>query len=82
MIIDLEQPGVPSVEVQVSLEQVGDLLSVVEANSVISAVDKVQHKLEQQLRKHKQKRTRIIAHQHWDRWLGPVRQMNNLIDSL
>ena len=57
MIIDLEQPGVPSVEVQVSLEQVGDLLSVVEANSVISAVDKVQHKLEQQLRKHKQKRT-------------------------
>ena len=55
--VELKQPEAPSVEVQVSLERAGDLLAVVEANSVISAVDKVQHKLEQQLRKHKEKRT-------------------------
>ena len=57
VIVDLKQPAAPSVEIQVSLERAGDLLAVVEANSVISAVDKVQHKLEQQLRKHKEKRT-------------------------
>ncbi len=57
VIVDLKELEVPSVEVQVSLERAGDLLAVVEADSVISAVDKVQHKLEQQLRKHKEKRT-------------------------
>ena len=57
VIVDLKRLEVPSVEVQVSLERTGDLLAVVEANSLISAVDKVQHKLERQLRKHKQKQT-------------------------
>ena len=57
VIVDLEQLEIPSVEVQVSLERAADLRAVVEANNVVSAVDKVQHKLEQQLRKHKQKRT-------------------------
>jgi len=40
----------------VSLERAGDLRAVCEANNVISAVNKVQHKLEQELRKCKQKR--------------------------
>ena len=33
------------------------MVAIVEASTVMSAVDKIQHKLEQQLRKHKQKRT-------------------------
>ena len=57
VIVDLKQLEVPSVEAQVSLERAASLLAVVEASSVMSAVDKVQHKLEQQLRKYKQKRT-------------------------
>ena len=57
VIVDLKQLAVPSVEVRVSLERAASLLAVVEANSLISAVDRVQHKLAQQLRKQKQKRT-------------------------
>jgi len=57
VIVDLGELEVPSVEAQVSLERAASLLAIGNAGSVMSAVDKVQHKLEQQLRKHKQKRT-------------------------
>ena len=57
VIVDLKQLEVPFVEAQVSLERAASLVAIVEASTVMSAVDKIQHKLEQQLRKHKQKRT-------------------------
>lgn len=38
-------------------DRIAEIDVIVEANSMISAVGKVQHKLEQQLRKYKQKRT-------------------------
>ena len=56
VIVDLKNEAAPSVETQVSLEHTGDLVAVSEADNVMSAVDQVQHKLEQQLRRHKQKR--------------------------
>ena len=57
VIVDLKQLEVPFVEAQVSLERAASLVAIVEASTVMSAVDKIRHKLEQQLRKHKQKRT-------------------------
>ncbi len=57
VIVDLKNQDAPAVETQVSLEHTGDLVAVSEADNVMSAVDQVQHKLEQQLRRHKQKKT-------------------------
>jgi len=56
-MVDLKNEDAPAVEAEVSLEYTGDLMAASEADNVMSAVDQVQHKLEQQLRRHKQKRT-------------------------
>ena len=56
VIVDLKKEAAPAVEAQVSLEHTGDLVAVSEADNVMSAVDQVQYKLEQQLRRYKQKR--------------------------
>jgi putative sigma-54 modulation protein len=54
--VDLEHRESPSVELRVSVERTDDLLATDTAPSVIAALDATIHKLEQQLRKHKDKR--------------------------
>lgn len=54
--VDLEHRESPSVELRVSVERTDVLLATDTAASVIAALDATIHKLEQQLRKHKDKR--------------------------
>ena len=53
---DLEHRESPSVEVRVSVEHTDDFVASGTAATVIAALDEVVHKVEQQLRKHKEKR--------------------------
>ena len=53
---DLEHRESPSVELRVSVERTDDFVAADTAPSVIAALDVTIHKLEQQLRKHKDKR--------------------------
>jgi putative sigma-54 modulation protein len=55
--VDLENEEHPSVEVQVTAERAGQFVARDTAEQLMAAVDAVVHKLEQQLRKHKEKRT-------------------------
>ena len=57
VIVDLKNEDAPTVETQVSLEHTGGLLAASVAGTVMPAVDQVQHRLDQQLRRHKEKRT-------------------------
>jgi putative sigma-54 modulation protein len=54
--VDLEHRDSPVVELRVSVERTDDFLATDSAPSVIAALDATIHKLEQQLRKHKDKR--------------------------
>lgn len=53
---DLEHRESPSVELRVSVERTDDFVAADTASSVTAALDTTIHKLEQQLRKHKDKR--------------------------
>lgn len=53
---DLEHRESPSVELRVSVERTEDFVAADTASSVIAALDMTIHKVEQQLRKHKEKR--------------------------
>jgi len=53
---DLEHRESPSVELRVSVERTDDFVATETASSVLAALDGTIHKLEQQLRKHKDKR--------------------------
>ena len=55
--IDLENSETPRVEVRVSAEKTPDFLAVDQSGSLMNSVDSTLHKLEQQLRKHKEKLT-------------------------
>lgn len=55
--VDLEHREKPNVEIQVSAEGHDDFVSHCEATSVLAALDGSIHKVEQQLRKHKEKLT-------------------------
>jgi hypothetical protein len=46
-MVNLKNEDAPVVEAKVSLEYTGDLMAVSEADKAMSAVDQVQHKLEQ-----------------------------------
>lgn len=52
--IDLEHREAPTVEIRVSAEHVSDFIAS-DTGELFAALDKVLHKLEQQLRKHKEK---------------------------
>jgi putative sigma-54 modulation protein len=54
--VDLEHPDQPHVEVQVTAEHSADFNASAQSESVLAAVDVVVDKLEQQLRKRKEKR--------------------------
>ena len=53
--VDLEHEESPSVEVQVSVEHSADFVAREKAANVFAALDGTIHKIEQQLRKHKEK---------------------------
>ena len=53
--VDLEHADTPSVDVRVSAEHKHDFVATEQAESLMAAVDSVIHKLEQQLRKYKEK---------------------------
>ncbi|MDA9778247.1 ribosome-associated translation inhibitor RaiA [Rubripirellula sp.] len=66
--VDLQQQDHPSVEIQVSAEHADDCVATSESSTVISALDLVIPKVEQQLRKLKEKKTghRATGHKHMD----------------
>ncbi len=66
--VDLEHADKPHVEVVVSAEHANDFVAAESSESLLAAVDAVVHKLEMQLRKHKEKITnrRTPAHKHFD----------------
>ena len=53
---NLEHRETPNVEVRVSVEHTEDLVASGSSATVMAALDEVLHKVEQQLRKHKDKR--------------------------
>lgn len=53
--VDLEHKDTVDVEIQVSAEHTHDFVAAESASAVTVAVDSAVHKLEQQLRKHKEK---------------------------
>lgn len=53
---DLEHRETPAVELRVSVERTDDFVATDTSSSVLAALDSTIHKLEQQLRKHKDKR--------------------------
>jgi putative sigma-54 modulation protein len=53
--VDLERPGEPEVDLRVSAEHKHDFCAVERGEGLHSAVDGAVHKLEQQLRKYKEK---------------------------
>ncbi len=55
VIVDLARTEVPAVEFRVSVEKAEDFVATDEHESLMAAVDSCLHKIEQQLRKHKEK---------------------------
>lgn len=66
--VDLEHLEKPSVEIQVSVEQAEQCVASAESTTVIAALDTAIPKIEQQLRRLKEKKTghRATAHKHID----------------
>jgi putative sigma-54 modulation protein len=53
--VDLERRDEPSVDVRVSAEHRHDFVASIRSNDLLGSIDLVMHKLEQQLRKYKEK---------------------------
>jgi putative sigma-54 modulation protein len=53
--VDLENEEQPSLEIQVTAEKAGKFVASASAEQLMTALDTVLHKLEQQLKKHKEK---------------------------
>ena len=66
--VDLKQLDKPAVEIQVSAEHADDCVATGESTTVISALDVAIPKVEQQLRRLKEKKTghRATGHKHID----------------
>ena len=66
--VDLQQLDNPAVEIQVSAEHADDCVATGESTTVISALDAAIPKVEQQLRRLKDKKTghRATGHKHID----------------
>ncbi len=66
--VDLKQLDKPAVEIQVSAEHADDCVATGESTTVISALDLAIPKVEQQLRRLKEKKTghRATGHKHID----------------
>lgn len=55
VIVDLEDESTPSVDIKVSAEHKHDFVAHDKSSSLMASVDAVVHRLEQQLRKYKEK---------------------------
>ena len=66
--VDLKQLDKPEIEIKVSAEHADDCVATAESTTVISAMDVVIPKVEQQLRRLKDKKTghRATGHKHID----------------
>jgi putative sigma-54 modulation protein len=66
--VDLEHADQPSVELVVSAEHHEDFVATDSAESLLTAIDSALHKVEMQIRKHKEKLTdrRATSHKHID----------------
>jgi len=66
--VDLEHADQPAVELVVSAEHHEDFVAADTAESLLSALDAAVHKMEMQIRKHKEKLTdrRATPHKHID----------------
>jgi putative sigma-54 modulation protein len=64
--VDLEHRDSPSVEIKVSVEHTVDFVATETADNVLAALDSALHKVETQLRKHREKQTghRLPGHKH------------------
>lgn len=64
--VDLEHRDKPSVEIKVSVEHTADFVATETAENVLTALDSALHKVESQLRKHREKQTehRLPGHKH------------------
>ncbi|MEN6406270.1 MAG: ribosome-associated translation inhibitor RaiA [Thermoguttaceae bacterium] len=65
LTIDLEHRDQPAVDLKVSAKKHDDFVAVAQAENLLAAVDAVVEKMEQQLRKHKEKvqdRHRGVGH--------------------
>ena len=64
--VDLEHLEKPTVEIQVSVEHADDLVASADATNVVAALDAVIPKVEQQIRRLKEKKTghRATGHKH------------------
>ena len=69
--IDLEHEESPRVEFRVSVEKAEDLVATDQSDSLMAAVDSCLHKVEHQLRKHKEK---MIGHRGATGRRTPVEQ--------
>ena len=69
--VDLEHKDTAEVEINLSVERTNDFIATGASNSVMSAVDGTIHKLEQQLRKHKEKLKghKVTGHKHHESFL-------------
>ncbi len=57
VLVDLADSDNPKVELKVTAEETADFFASDTASNVVAALDSVVHKLERQLRKHKEKLT-------------------------
>lgn len=57
VIVDFQHQAEPNVEINVSAEHAPDFVASASASNVVSALDAAIQKVEQQLRKHKEKTT-------------------------
>jgi len=55
--VDLKDESAPEVELRVSVERARDMVSVEKRDTLLKAVDAVIHKVEHQLKRHKEKIT-------------------------
>jgi putative sigma-54 modulation protein len=55
VVCDVGDEASPQVEIKVSAERAGEFVATEQAETLMAAVDGAMHKLEQQLRKHKEK---------------------------
>jgi len=56
VIVDLEHRETPTAELRVSAEHVDDFVAIETSSGIMAALDGAIHKVEQQLRKHKERR--------------------------
>ncbi len=71
--VDLERRETPVVEIRVSVEHSEALVAAEQAGDVLTALDGALHKIEQQIRRHKDKRT--------DRRRPPIKHLEVPIES-